>query len=190
MILDDFLPSVTDQARRARLWDIFNHARQQAGRFMPPGEAIRIDHVAAGQANSWRDGTLTLRWPAEGGTLLHGLFRRPFQRSRFNDGTADGKWCGAFCDAFRYFMQRQLGLADEWLALVERLCGRPAPPYGSPTVAGFCYPASLLIVRAGRDYDLFQDVWFDLQEQRMQANQPLLDWKFGYVPPILPTAWP
>ncbi|MDD4891570.1 MAG: hypothetical protein PHU85_16750 [Phycisphaerae bacterium] len=188
-----FLPDFSDQPLRTRLWGLFGQAEVEAQRF-ESGGWITITSVLAGPCNSWSDGRITLTPRADDlGALFGEVFRSAFERCRFHNCGSDDRWCGAFCDAFRYFMERQLGLSAEspWFARNDSFCGQTLdavlarPDCRDPMHdRRYGYPASLLIARAGRDYDMFRAIWFDLQEQRMQANQPLLDWKFGYsVPP-------
>jgi hypothetical protein len=191
MELAAFLPDFPDETLRSRLWRLFGEAEAEAQRFALPDKWITIASVSAGPANSWSDGRIVFR-PQEDdlGALFHEIFRSAFQRCRFHDGGGDQRWGGALCDAFRYFMERQLGLAptSPWFARIDGFCGQTleavlAKPGGDdPMWLRKCdYPASLLITRAAKDYDKFRAIWFDLQEQRMQANQALLGWKFGYT---------
>jgi hypothetical protein len=195
-----FLPGFPHEALRLRLWGLFQSAEAEARRFVLPGDWMEIASVSASERNSWSGDRIMLSPRADDlGAIFHEVFRPAFFRSRFRDGEADGKWAGAFCDAFRYFMERQLGLSGEspWFArmdgLVRAASGAEGPTIEAALARPGCpdpermrtceYPASLIIARAGRDYRLFRAIWFDLQEQRMQANQPLLDWKFGYTVP-------
>jgi hypothetical protein len=185
-----FLPGFSDDASRTRLWGLFEQAEPQALRFALPGKWITITSVSAGPTDSWSDGRITVHVNRdEPGVLFHEIFRSAFQQCRFHDGRGDERWGDAFCDAFRYFMESQVGLASgsPWFARMDSLCGRTleailaSPGSGGPMGVRRCgYPASLIIARAGKDYARFRAIWFDLQEQRMQANQPLLDWKFAY----------
>ena len=186
-----FLPAFPDDTLRTRLWELFQAAEPEAQRFALAGKWVTITSVSAGPVNSWSSGQITLNpRPDELGAIFHEVFRSAFQRCRFHDGSSDERWGGAFCDAFRYFMERQFGLAptSPWFARIDGLCGKTLEKVSAQSQGPdsthdrkCSYPASLIITRAGKDYSRFRAIWFDLQEQRMQANQPLLNWKFGYT---------
>lgn len=188
-----FLPDDPDACLRARLWGLFVPAEAEAARFVLPGDWQPAHAVVAGVDDTWCDGAITLNVRAdEPGALIGLVFAAAFRRSRFYNGGSDGQWGPAWADAFRYFLEQRLGLAERsaWFAAVDRFCGQsPEAALAQPggldrgRIVRGCYPASLLIARAGKDFAMFRAIWFDLQEQRMQANQPLLEWKFGYSIP-------
>jgi|SRR5712671_1727588 len=184
----NFMAGHPDEAKRQRLWQYFLVVEREAKSF-------------AGTPDHWKMlktitlGTTGPKWFSSGRlqlgvgsdwAMFHEIFHNTFNGSRFHkDG--DNAWSEAFCDAFRYMMEKKY-LPDprtKWFLKVDS--------YSDETYAQvmkksgdrhfdqkYLYPASLIIHKAGKDPEKFRVLWFELQKLREMKNADVLNAYFGY----------
>ena len=131
-------------------------------------------------------GRLQLGATSAYGTMFHEIFHNTFNGSRFHEGD-DNLWAEAFCDAFRYMMEKKYlpGPHSKWFLKVDRYCDETYEQVMSKSGdksfdRKYCYPASLIIRKAGKDPEKFRVLWFELQNFREIKNADVLDAYFNY----------
>jgi len=184
-----FMAGHPDEAKRQQMWQYFQVVEPEAKSF-----AGTLDHwkmlgtITLGTTGpKWfSSGRLQLGTGSEYGTMFHEIFHNTFNGSQFHKG-GDNAWAEAFCDAFRYMMEKK-HLPDprtNWFLKVDR--------YADETYAQvmatsgdkhfdqkYCYPASLIVHKAGKDPEKFRALWFELQKLRETKNADVLNTYFGY----------
>jgi len=118
--------------------------------------------------------------------MFHEIFHDTFGRSQFSKGE-DKAWAEAFCDAFRYMMEKKY-LPDprsKWFLKVDRFADESY--YHVMSKSGdkrfdqrYVYPASLIVHKSGKDLEKFRILWFELQKLRETKNADVLNTYFGY----------
>ncbi len=204
----EFLANAEDEAKRQFFWSLFHEAEAEArafasspGRWIP---VVRVEYGRPGQAaGDWSpSGVIVLKQNADPGLLFHETFHPAFHASEFHTSASgailsddrDGAWSEAFCDAFRYYAQRQFlpGQPSRWLHQMDHrltLTEQAAlgANGGSWSTRKYTYPASLIIKRAGGakgSIATLRALWFQLLRMRAQQGTPVMDQFFGFAPPI------
>ena len=169
----NFLPGVTEPIR-AKLWDLYQNA-EAAGQDLNRA-AIPIISVKPGGAG-WIGGRIEIPLdPNDCGVIHHEVGHAFFEGSRFhNDRGGDRNvWLGdAFCDAFRYCLERQFSPSSAWMQRFpnEGRGGR------------YQYPASLIVKRMQTENLAgLKRLWDDLLA-RFDGTADFLDREFGYQMP-------
>lgn len=180
-----FLGGCPIEARRRRLWEIFQEGCRWLEGFEEPFTEI-VDVTCHPTKNEWRaGGHILLVVDDEEGRILHELFHSKYDPSVLHDGGSDEKWGDAFCDAFRYFASQKINLGDRWLAKIDEFSrcdfhqvmersGDPAhdKKYG--------YPASRIIAAVGSDWRRFPPYWNSICGRKRDENQSILNQIFSY----------
>jgi hypothetical protein len=175
----NFMAGHPDEAKRQQSWQYFLAVEREAKSF-----AGTLDHwkmlktITLGTTGpKWfSNGRLQLGAGSEYGTMFHEIFHNTFHGSQFHNGE-DNAWSEAFCDAFRYMMEKK-HLPEprtKWFLKVDR--------YADETYAQamkksgdkhfdqkYCYPASLIVRKADHDPEKFRILWFELQKLREMKN--------------------
>ena len=184
-----FMAGHPDEARRVQMWKYFLVVEREAKSFAETLEHWKmLKTITLGTTGpKWfSNGRLQLGASSEYGTMFHEIFHNTFNGSQFHKGE-DNAWSEAFCDAFRYMMEKKY-LGDprtKWFLKVDH--------YSDKTYAQvmkksgdkhfdqkYCYPASLIIRKAGKDPEKFRVLWFELQKLRETRNTDVLNAYFGY----------
>jgi hypothetical protein len=196
---EQFLPDTADTSRRQALWPLFHQAEAEAQAFAVPGDPwvpiTRVEYGSERHAGEWSTtGVIQMKEGKDAGLMFHEIFHAAFHKSEFNSSHTDrdGTWNEAFCDAFRYFAERQL-LSERsgWVDKIDRmttLTSEDAPDDGDGySTRKYKYPASLIVKRAGGpngSLGTLRGLWYELITLRRQGGgAPVLDQFFGYAPP-------
>jgi hypothetical protein len=133
--------------------------------------------------------------------MFHEMFHPVFHPSEFHlmpNGVIshtdrDGAWSEAWCDAFRYYAERELlpEPRSGWVQRLDRLTqmteAQVMAEGDSFTKRKYTYPASLIVKRNGGangSMTTLRALWFDLIAKRAQAGAPVMDAFFGFAPPL------
>lgn len=179
-----FLP-LTEKSARARLWRLFVAAEQAARGFArQPAEWSEIRVVVESDRALWTvDGKIEIPMAEDPeGAMFHEVFHSAFHHSALHAGS-DELWGEAFCDAFRYVMERTLlPEPSDW---VKRMDVHLAAPVAAATVGDdqarqYWHPASLILRASSSSLEGLQRLWFRLLEKRQQVGGDILNEHFGY----------
>jgi len=172
----DFLKECRDERLRKRLWVLFQRAEEEARTFCDSGNCwIRILKVVECANASWSpDGTIKIPVSCGNlGVIFHEVFHSAFHccplwHVRYN-GNDD--WGDAFCDAFRYFMEKR-HLSDsedtKFLTDFKGKMNKPTDILGDHD--HYQGRASRIVLKANREYDRFKHLW---RERNADPNEPL-----------------
>lgn len=194
-----FLDTLSDKKLLEKLYVLFNVAEKQARSFsLRFGNWVNIEKVCEntrGNCRWFSNGHITidatrLNSDNDLGVIFHEVFHSAFHNSALHDGHQDESWGDAFCDAFRYFMEKQhlSGNPSGWFGNVggllgmgfnQAIVGKTNGEIGR--IKKYLYPASLIIKKANRDYGEFCVFWFDLlRRKHSEAGSPILNQYFCY----------
>lgn len=184
----DFVASLPepDQRLRGKLWKLYRLAEPLAKQFAQTHPWVKIKTV-----QSIPDGDS--RWVPKNdsaeigivikennpGVLFHEMFHSAFHCSPLHDGGADERWGDAFCNAFRYFMERKLLEGEShWLGGFRQLLAQPAQERPS----GDRYKsAATFVVNKPENYGGFRKLWDRLITQKRDSGAVnLCEKRFGY----------
>ena len=113
---EEFLPELTDEARRQWIGDFFLNAQARAYSFADlPGHWMPLHHVDyvddlgnKSKKGEWSlSGRIQLVGRTDVGSLFNDIFHAAYHRSPLHAGE-DLHWKEAFCDAFRYTQEKEL----------------------------------------------------------------------------------
>ncbi len=205
---ENFLPCFYDSELRERLWYLFNYAEKEARKFaevdrnwIEIGEVINSEN----DKNSC-DGKIFIKPKWDNlGVIFHEVFHSAFHKSALwysdelhkslpND---NGTWSDAFCDTFRYFMERELLDEDEKSELFKNLkecLGLDMTPdeiqdrfpnHNDPDHSGchnlkFKIPTSIILKKANKSYGEFKNLWRELNERYDRQSAAFLEEHFHY----------
>jgi hypothetical protein len=183
-----FMAGHPDEAKRQQMWQYFQVVEPEAKSF-------------AGTLDHWKMlGTITLgttgpKWFSNGRlqlgvnsdwSMFHEIFHNTFNGSQFHNG-GDNAWSEAFCDAFRYMMEKKClpEPRTKWFLKVERFANEAYAQVMKKSGdkhfdQKYCYPASLIVRKANGDLETFRTLWFELQKLRETKNTDVLNAYFGY----------
>jgi hypothetical protein len=184
----NFLAGHPNEARRAALWKYFLTVEREAKMFAGTEKRWKpINAVVLGQGIPIyvSSGRIRLNLNTDW-AMFHEIFHDTFGRSPFNQGT-DKAWAEAFCDAFRYMMEKKY-LPDprtKWFLKVdhfadetyEQVMAKSGDKHFDQT---YVYPASLIVRKANRDLEQFRALWFELEMLRQSKGTDVLNSYFGY----------
>lgn len=179
-----FLNGCLNEPRRARLWDVFQGGRHWIDEFTGPFTEI-VEVAQDPTRNTWHGGHILLVVDDEDGCILHELFHSKYDPSAIHDGATDEQWGDAFCDAFRYFASRKLGITDRW---VEKIAGFAKCNFDEIMAQStdpqhdkrYGYPASRIIASVGEDWQSFPDYWDHVIARRLADGHPILNEMFSF----------
>lgn len=112
-----FLPNSQDATLRQRHWELFKYAETRAKDFSPHNRLkVKITHVYGG-GSTWelKENTkgasyAKIHIPAtqdDLGAVFHEVFHSAFHFSPLWKDKGNNNWGEAFCDAFRYIIERE-----------------------------------------------------------------------------------
>lgn len=184
----NFMAGHPDESKRQRLWQFFLVVEREA-------------KTLAGTADHWKPlkavtlGTSGPKWFSSGRlqlnagsdwSMFHEIFHNTFNGSQFHKGR-DNAWSEAFCDAFRYMMEKKYlpNPRTKWFLKMDRYSGETyeqvmAKSGDKGFDRRYAYPAALIIKRSGKDLEKFRVLWFELQRLRETNNADVLNTYFGY----------
>jgi hypothetical protein len=185
----NFMAGHPDEAKRRQSWQYFQVVEREAKSFagtLDHWKMLRTITLGTTGPKWFSSGRLQLGDGSAYGTMFHEIFHNTFNGSQFHNG-GDNAWSEAFCDAFRYMMEKKY-LPDPrtgWFLKVDH--------YSNETYAQvmkksgdkhfdrkYCYPASLIVRKADHDPEKFRILWFELQKLREMKNADVLNIYFGY----------
>jgi hypothetical protein len=184
----NFLAGHPDEAKRAQLWKYFLPVEREAKYFAGTEQHWKpIKSAVLGEGVPLYVTTGKIRLNANSDwAMFHEIFHDPFSRSQFNSG-GDKAWGEAFCDAFRYMMEKKYlpGPRTKWFLKVDRFAGETYAQVMEKSGdkrfdQRYLYPASLIVHKAGKDLEKFRALWFELQKLRETKNADVLNAYFGY----------
>ena len=123
MAYSKFMVGCQDEAVRQRLWTLFSAAEKEAKRFAEtPGHWVVLKEVVVVATGSiWTaNGRIQLSPQCNPGTMFHEIFHTAFHKSVLHQGSDEG-WGEAFCDAFRYMMEKQLLPQPQLVCLPQKV---------------------------------------------------------------------
>jgi hypothetical protein len=192
-----FLPNGDDEGKRQAAWVLYQGAEREARTFAP-GRWIPVVGVLYSSADrgaaDWSANTrlIHMQDKYDATTLFHEVFHPAFHNSEFNPRPfdRDNAWNEAFCNAFRYYAEKELLPAQtDWARKFDRIATMSQAEglgNGDNRMRKYVYPAALVIKRAGGQrgsMDTFRTMWFELIAMRRQRGAPVLDEVFGFSPP-------
>jgi len=183
-----FMAGHPDEAKRQQLWQYFLIVEREAKSF-----AGTLDHWK--MLRTVTLGTTGPKWFSNGRlqlgvnsdwSMFHEIFHNTFNGSQFHNG-GDNAWSEAFCDAFRYMMEKKClpEPRTKWFLKVERFANEAYAQVMKKSGdkhfdQKYCYPASLIVRKANGDLETFRTLWFELQKLRETKNIDVLNAYFGY----------
>jgi len=184
-----FMAGHSDEAKRQQMWKYFLIVERQAKSLAGTRDHWKmLKSITLGNTGpKWfPTGRLQLGETSRYGTLFHEVFHNTYNGSALHAGE-DNAWSEAFCDAFRYMMEKAI-LPDPrtaWFVKVdhysemtfEQVMARSGDKHFDQQ---YCYPASLIIRKAEKDPRKFCELWFALQKLRAEKQTDILDAYFGY----------
>ncbi len=195
-----FLADSSDRARRERFWPLFHQAEAEAQAFATSREQwvpiIRVEYGAQGTASGdWTtSGVIQMKPDKDAGLMFHEIFHPAFHKSEFHvsQDDRDGAWSEAFCDAFRYYAERQLlpEPRSGWVRRLDRLTTMTESQALADTSFSrrkYTYPASVIVKRVGGpsgSMASLRALWFQLIVMRRQTGTTVMDQFFGFAPPL------
>lgn len=184
----NFLAGYPDEVKRRQLWSYFLLVEREAKSFAgteKKWKPIRMVVLGKGIPIYVTTGRIRMNTNSDW-AMFHEIFHDPFSRSEFNHGT-DKAWGEAFCDAFRYMMEKKClpEPRTKWFSKIdhfsdetyEQIMGKSGDKRFDQK---YLYPASLIIHKTGRDLEKFRALWFELQKMRETTNADVLNAYFGY----------
>lgn len=189
MAYSNFMSGHPDEARRKELWDYFLVVERQAKNFARnQNEWKTLTSVSVGTTGAkwFSNGRIQLGANTAPGTMFHEVFHNSFNGSEFRGGE-DNAWSEAFCDAFRYMMEKSL-LPEPRSGWFSKVDGFTDMTYDQVMDRSgdksfdrkYLYPASLIIRESGKDPSKFYALWFKLKDLRRQRNGDVLNAYFRY----------
>ena len=130
---ENFLPYFYDRELRDRLWFLFNRAETEAKKFasIVNNNWIEIEKVKNSEdnKNSCKGEIFIVSEWNNLGAILHEVFHSAFHRSALwqsdklhkESYNGYGIWGDGFCDAFRYFLEKELLNENEKSELFKNL---------------------------------------------------------------------
>lgn len=185
----EFLPGYENRKRRAWLWRLFQEAEQQAKMFVESADRWIVLRrvVPKKDAALWiEDGTIEIDPSFDPGTLFHEIFHTAFHKSSLLAGK-DEAWGEAFCDAFRYMMEKQLlpQKHSDWFLKIDKYTTMSYDQIMISTAdrahdQKYGYPASRIVRAAAKNPLEFRRLWFTLLRLRKQSEVDILNDLFDY----------
>jgi hypothetical protein len=185
----DFMAGDPDEAKRLQLWKCFSVVELEAKSFARTSdhwETLKTVQFGTGGPMWYSGGTLLLNATSDCGAMSHEIFHNTFNGSQFRKG-ADNAWSEAFCDAFRYMMEKKHipEPRGSWFLHLESFTGKTyaevmAESGDKHFDQTYFYPASLIVRKSGKDPEKFRALWFELQKVREVKNADVLNVYFGY----------
>jgi|GEM_PF-2391146 len=189
---EHFLPDWNSELR-ARQFDKFHQAKALAFLFVnSQDEYVAIGNVVSDSSNWWElnghEAVIHYNKDNVGdeGVLYHEIFHSVFHKSNLHNGT-DELWGEGFCDAFRYFMEKQIESKTRsgWLLEKERRLEmiRADQMQAHPRTdfeRVYSTPSLLIISKSDYDFDSFLTLWKSLNELRENMDHDILNTYFQY----------
>jgi hypothetical protein len=184
----NFLAGHPNEARRAGLWKYFLEVEREAKMFAGIENRWKpITSVVLGQGVPIYVTTGKIRLNLNSDwAMFHEIFHDTFGQSPFNQGD-DKAWGEAFCDAFRYMMEKEY-LPDprtKWFAKMDHFADQTYDEVMAKSGdrhfdQTYLYPASLIVRKANRDLRQLRVLWFELELLRLRNGTDVLNTYFGY----------
>ncbi|HSY20346.1 MAG TPA: hypothetical protein VK815_18525 [Candidatus Acidoferrales bacterium] len=184
----NFLAGHPDEAKRAEMWRYFLEVEREAKGFAGTRNHWKPIHTATlgkGIPIYVTSGRIRMNTNS-GAAIFHEIFHDTFHGSRFNQGE-DKAWAEAFCDAFRYMMEKKYlpEPRSSWFLKLDRFSDETytqvmARSGDKHFDQKYLYPASLIVHKADRNLEKFRALWFELQDLRKTNNADVLNNYFGY----------
>ncbi len=135
MLHSDFLPTSYSANLRNTYWDLFQYACNRVEAFCPCNKLrVEIRHVLDGGPN-WSlkqnpEGSsfATIKVPVthdDHGVIFHEVFHSAFHFSPLWRDHKNIKWGDAFCDAFRYILEKEKSLNSVFVGDMEAWMHKP-----------------------------------------------------------------
>jgi hypothetical protein len=185
----NFMAGHPDEAKRRELWKCFLIVEREAKGFAGSSkhwETLKTVKLGPAGPMWYSGGTLELNATSDCGAMFHEIFHNTFNGSQLSKG-GDNAWSEAFCDAFRYMMEKKflpkprtswfLHLDSFTSETYAQVMAKSGDKHFDQT---YFYPASLVIRRAAKDPERFRVLWFELQKVRRAKNADVLNAYFGY----------
>jgi hypothetical protein len=147
----------------------------------------RVEYAPAHVSGEWStSGVIRIKPGKDAGLLFHEVFHP-------KSGDRDGAWAEAFCDAFRYYAEREFLPPPEskWARHIDRLASmseeRALKGRKDWVKLKYHYPAALIVKRLGGpngSIESLRALWFQLLDLRRQRGGPVMDDFFGFAPPL------
>jgi hypothetical protein len=172
----EFLKGVPDSLLnlRADLWDLYQFAVRSAHELN--ARCIGIVRVSVG-GPSWKNGVIEIPLdPDNMGVIFHEVGHSFFEGSVFHTSLGGGHndwWGDAFCDAFRYCLEKVYCPTSVWLTRF-------------PNDSGGRYqgPADRILTKCiTKDFAGFRKLWQDLVA-RFDQSPDFFNREFGYDMPM------
>jgi hypothetical protein len=197
----DFLANADDEGRRQMFWSLFNKVEPEARAFPTSPDrwvpVIRVEYGVRGRVSGdWSpSGVVQLKPENDPGVMFHELFHPAFHLSEFHPThmDRDGAWSEAWCDAFRYYAEREFLPAppSAWVNRIDRLMGMTQAQIFAEgdgfAKRKYTYPASLIVKSLGGpsgSIATLRGLWRRLVAMRSQSGAPVMDDFFGFAPPV------
>ena len=158
-----------DPQLRAKLWAFFQ-AAEKSGQDLNPN-AVPITSVSVG-GPCWTNGEIRILLDSDNeGVIFHEVGHAFFEGSILHTSGNNDWWGDAFCDAFRYCMEKTHCPQSLWMnKFPDRTEGR------------YQYPASLILNRCGScDFAGLKALWRPLAAKSRRDG--FLSQEFDYVMP-------
>lgn len=183
-----FLAGHPDEAKRQELWRYFPAVEHEAECFAGSEEhwkEIKTVVLGEGIPIYVSSGRIRLNKNSDW-AMFHEIFHDTFGHSAFHSGE-DKAWAEAFCDAFRYMMEKKYlpEPRSKWFLKVDRFADETYDQVMSKSGdkrfdQRYVYPASLVVRKADKDLEQYRAMWFELQQLRESTQADVLDSYFGY----------
>lgn len=205
---ENFLPCFYDQQLREKFWYLFNYTEKEARKFAEVNSNwIEIREVinSENDKNSC-DGKIFIKPKWDNlGIIFHEIFHSAFHKSALwhsdelhkNLYNGHGALGEAFCDTFRYFLERELLSEDEKSKsfknlkeclgldmtpdeIQEKFPNSNASDHPGCHNLKFKIPTSIIIKKADKSYGEFKKLWKELNERYDKHSSAFLEDYFDF----------